>query len=70
MLERVHGKSDTSLGAEFKVNTSVAFVVSLGFSDEMAFKLRSQYYTQYGLTLRGLRRHHGVGSTISRPSSC
>jgi len=41
-------------------------MVSLGLSDETASILRSQYYTQYGLTIRGLRRHHGVGSAISR----
>ena len=46
------------------MNATVAYMVSLGLSDEMASILRSQYYTQYGLTLRGLRRHHGVGSTI------
>jgi len=46
------------------MNTTVAYMVSLGLSDETASLLRSQYYTQYGLTLRGLRRHHGVGSTV------
>ena len=45
------------------MNTAAAYMVSLGLSDETASTLRSQYYTQYGLTLRGLRRHHGVGST-------
>lgn len=47
------------------MNTTIAYMVSLGLSDETAFILRSQYYTQYGLTLRGLRRHHGVGSIVS-----
>jgi hypothetical protein len=51
------------------MNTIVAYIVSLGLSDETAFNLRSQYYSQYGLTLRGLRRHHGVGGAISRPPS-
>jgi hypothetical protein len=50
------------------MNTIVAYIVSLGLSHEKAYELRSQYYTQYGLTLRGLRRHHGVGSAISCPS--
>jgi pyrimidine and pyridine-specific 5'-nucleotidase len=49
------------------MNTAIAYMVSLGLSDETASTLRSQYYTQYGLTLRGLRRHHGVGSTIPPP---
>jgi hypothetical protein len=46
------------------MNTTAAYMVSLGLSDETASILRSQYYTRYGLTLRGLRRHHGVGSTV------
>jgi hypothetical protein len=50
------------------MNTTVAYMLSLGLSDETASILRSQYYTQYGLTLRGLRRHHGVGSTVFSPS--
>ena len=45
------------------MNMIVAYMVSLGLSDETAYTLRSEYYTQYGLTLRGLRRHHGIGST-------
>ena len=35
--------------------------MSLGLSDEEASTLVSQYYIQYGLALRGLQRHHGVG---------
>ena len=49
------------------MNATVAYMVSLGLSDETASTLRSQYYTQYGLTLRGLRRHHGVGSAVFPP---
>jgi len=41
-----------------------SYMVSLGLSDETASVLRSQYYTQYGLTLRGLRRHHGVDPLV------
>jgi hypothetical protein len=51
------------------MNTTIAYMLSLGLSDETAYILRSQYYTQYGLTLRGLRRHHGVGSTVFPPPS-
>ncbi|KAF8272551.1 pyrimidine 5-nucleotidase [Lactarius quietus] len=36
------------------------YFVSLGLSDEEASTLNSQYYTQYGLALRGLQRHHRV----------
>jgi hypothetical protein len=44
----------------------IAYFVSLGFSDEEASELHLRYYTQYGLAVRGLRRHYGVGSTIWR----
>ncbi|KAI0268386.1 pyrimidine 5-nucleotidase [Gloeopeniophorella convolvens] len=37
-----------------------AYFVSLGLSDEDASELHLKYYTQYGLALRGLRRHHNV----------
>lgn len=37
--------------------------MSLGLTDEEASTLNTQYYTQYGLALRGLHRHHGVGNT-------
>jgi len=37
-----------------------AYIVSLGFSDEHASKLRTQYLAQYGLVIRGLVLHHGV----------
>jgi len=36
------------------------YFVSLGLTDEEASTLNTQYYTQYGLALRGLHRHHGV----------
>ena len=47
----------------------VDYFVSLGLSEEEASELHRRYYTEYGLALRGLRRHHGVGSAIHRPSS-
>jgi hypothetical protein len=47
------------------MNVLLAYIVSLGLSDEEASQLRVHYYTQYGLALRGLRRHHGVGNIIS-----
>jgi len=37
-----------------------AYFVSLGLSDEEASDLHLHYYTQYGLAVRGLRRHHGI----------
>ncbi|KAF8639633.1 hypothetical protein AX17_000898 [Amanita inopinata Kibby_2008] len=37
-----------------------AYFVSLGLSHGEASELHHQYYTQYGLALRGLIRHHDV----------
>ncbi|KAI5833857.1 pyrimidine 5-nucleotidase [Schizophyllum commune Tattone D] len=37
-----------------------AYFVSLGLEDEKATKLHHHYYTEYGLALRGLVRHHEV----------
>ncbi|TFK23236.1 pyrimidine 5-nucleotidase [Coprinopsis marcescibilis] len=37
-----------------------AYFVTLGLEHDEASKLHHQYYTQYGLALRGLVRHHGV----------
>ncbi|KAG6911182.1 hypothetical protein DXG01_003049 [Tephrocybe rancida] len=36
------------------------YFVSLGLSQEEASELHLRYYTQYGLALRGLRRHHDI----------
>ncbi|KAI0796719.1 pyrimidine 5-nucleotidase [Abortiporus biennis] len=37
-----------------------AYFVDLGWSDEEASELHHKYYTQYGLALRGLVKHHDV----------
>jgi len=37
-----------------------AYFVNLGLSHEEASELHMKYYTQYGLALRGLTRHHDV----------
>ncbi|KAI0081720.1 pyrimidine 5-nucleotidase [Panus rudis PR-1116 ss-1] len=37
-----------------------AYFVELGFPDDEATELHHKYYTQYGLALRGLVRHHHV----------
>ena len=66
---RIHGKFATSLEAELNKHDCIAYFVSLGLSDEEASELHSRYYTQYGLALRGLRRHHNVGSASYRFSS-
>ncbi|KAI5893475.1 pyrimidine 5-nucleotidase [Schizophyllum commune H4-8] len=41
-------------------NHPIAYFVSLGLEDEKATKLHHRYYTEYGLALRGLVRHHEV----------
>ncbi|PPQ98521.1 hypothetical protein CVT24_004012, partial [Panaeolus cyanescens] len=38
----------------------VAYFVELGLGHEEASELHLKYYTQYGLALRGLTRHHDV----------
>jgi len=37
-----------------------AYFVSLGLSEEEASELHLKYYTEYGLALRGLTRHHDI----------
>jgi pyrimidine and pyridine-specific 5'-nucleotidase len=37
--------------------------LSLGLGTEEASNLRTAYYTQYGLTLRGLIIHHNIGES-------
>lgn len=37
-----------------------AYFLSMGLADEEASELHHSYYTQYGLALRGLVRHHQI----------
>ncbi|KAI0921841.1 hypothetical protein AcV5_000677 [Taiwanofungus camphoratus] len=37
-----------------------AYFVALGFPEEEASELHHRYYTEYGLALRGLVRHHDI----------
>ncbi|KIL00627.1 hypothetical protein PAXRUDRAFT_821525 [Paxillus rubicundulus Ve08.2h10] len=37
-----------------------AYFVSLGIGEDEASELHHRYYTQYGLALRGLARHHDI----------
>ena len=39
------------------------YFVSMGLSEEEAGTLHRKYYREYGLALRGLVRHHGVGTS-------
>lgn len=42
----------------------------MGLSHEEASELHHRYYSQYGLALRGLKRHHDVGnvSVVKTPT--
>ena len=42
-------------------DTSLAYFVGLGLPDDEASVLHLQYYSQYGLAIRGLVRHHQIG---------
>lgn len=42
------------------------FVDDLGMEAEQALTLHRNYYTKYGLALRGLIRHHDVGKIAAR----
>ena len=54
-----------SLPSSLLSDRSSAYFVSLGLEDEKATKLPHHYYTEYGLALRGLVRHHEVGKSPS-----
>jgi hypothetical protein len=47
--------------SRIQLTPSLAYFVSLGLGHEEASDLHLKYYTQYGLALRGLTRHHDVG---------
>jgi hypothetical protein len=42
-----------------------AYFVGLGLDKDKASELHHTYYTQYGLALRGLTRHHDIGRTYT-----
>ena len=42
-------------------DTFPEYFVSLGLPDDEASVLHLQYYSQYGLAIRGLVRHHQIG---------
>lgn len=45
-------------------NDILAYFLGLGIPDDEATELHHKYYTQYGLALRGLARHHNVGEAF------
>jgi hypothetical protein len=62
MGDRIHGWSDHNL--QDSTHTLLAYFVNLGLGHEEASELHLRYYTQYGLALRGLTRHHDIGMDI------
>lgn len=46
------------------INDCPAYFLGLGIPDDEATELHHKYYTQYGLALRGLARHHNVGEVF------
>ena len=50
----------TLIGTVLK-QLSTAYFVGMGLPDEEASKLHHRYYSQYGLAIRGLVRHHQIG---------
>jgi hypothetical protein len=40
------------------------YFVSLGLDDDAASKLHLEYYTKYGLALRGLTRDYAIGKAL------
>ena len=46
------------------------YFVKLGLTHEEAHELHLKYYSQYGLALRGLTRHHDIGNALSRHAQC
>lgn len=47
-------------------HTYIDYFVGMGLSHEEAAVLHHRYYSQYGLALRGLKRHHDVGNAVQR----
>ena len=41
--------------------------MSLGLDEDKASELHHRYYTEYGLALRGLVRHHEIGEYKNSP---
>lgn len=64
MGERIHGMFTHNRYKLFLKVLSAAYFVSLGLDEDEASELHHKYYTQYGLALRGLARHHDIGNCL------
>ena len=64
MGERIHSKSPLHLANKVNLRRRFSYksdyFVAMGLSHDEASKLHHKYFTQYGLALRGLVRHHQV----------
>lgn len=62
MTQRIHCELALTSNISNLSHTSIAYFVSdIGLSESEASTLHRDYYTKYGLALRGLVRHHGAG---------
>lgn len=64
MGTRIHGQPLSDVPAFQFLIKVVDYFVHIGIDHEKASELHHNYYVQYGLALRGLTRHHHVGSKI------
>lgn len=62
MGKRIHGEPHRVVAGQADNSLPLEYFVSLGLSHEEASVLHLRYYSQYGLALRGLKRHHDVGN--------
>ena len=64
MGTRIHGQPLSGVPVFTLLIKVLDYFVRLGIDQERASELHHNYYVQYGLALRGLTRHHDVGSEI------
>ena len=69
MGERIHGGYISIICGPFLI-VIAAYFVSLGLEEERASELHHKYYTEYGLALRGLVRHHEIGEVAQFNALC
>lgn len=65
MGERIHGSLKMVIYFDICLQKLSAYFVSMGLGDEEASQLHHKYYTQYGLAIRGLVRHHQIGAVMT-----
>lgn len=53
--------ADNGIECIFLISRHLAYFLTLGLNEDEASELHLKYYTQYGLALRGLTRHHDIG---------